>query len=143
MYLALDDEAAQGFSRLAGPRAQIGDKPPSSSQGSMFNKLFQGCFCGASPGSIQVRLEIQDAGGRWSTRDVPQNLSAIMIENLPKRWATGEEFWEGDNTTVRHLPNWSVCVVALLLYHIRDSFEHVSRANPKAMRFQSCSVNGI
>ena len=103
VYLALDEEAAQGFSRLAAPSDRSTEKPAPSSTGSMFNKLFQGCFCGAPPGTIQVRLELQDAGGKWSTHDVPQNLSAIMIENLPKRWANGEEFWEGDNSMVRCL----------------------------------------
>lgn len=94
VYLALDEQAANGFSRLAGPRARTADKPPPSNHG-MLNRLLQGCLCGAPPGSIKVLLETQDAAGKWTIREVPRNLSAIMIENLPKRWANGDDFWEG------------------------------------------------
>lgn len=100
VYLALDEEAAHGFSRLAGPRARTADRPPPNAQGSTFNRLLQGCFCGAPPSSMKVRLEIQDASGEWNAREVPENLSAIMVENLPKRWASGDDFWEGSNADV-------------------------------------------
>ena len=110
VYLALDEEAAHGFSRLAGPRARTADKPPASSQGSGIGGLFRGCFCGAPPSSMKVRLEIQDAAGTWNAREVPDNLSAIMIENLPKRWASGDDFWEGSNSDV------SLLTVLLVLF---------------------------
>jgi hypothetical protein len=50
---------------------------------------------------MKVRLEIQDASGVWNAREVPESLSAIMIENLPKRWASGDDFWEGSGSDVR------------------------------------------
>lgn len=45
-------------------------------------------------------MEIQDAAGKWVSRRLPENLCAIMIENLPKRWANGDDFWEVSSETV-------------------------------------------
>jgi hypothetical protein len=101
LYLALDEESANGFSRLAGPRARMADKPPPSTSTSPLNRLVKGCLCAPPPSSIRVRLEIQDAAGRWSEAVVSDNLSAIMIENLPKRWASGDNFWDGSTAEVR------------------------------------------
>ena len=109
VYLALDDEAAQSFTKLVGPHAAPPGRHTSSGHSSKLNQLFHGCFCGAPPGTIMVRLEILDAvSGKWNSRDVPQNLSAIMIENLPKRWANGDDFWELDSAKVRLPATWSM-----------------------------------
>ena len=55
-----------------------------------------GCFCGAPANAMQPHLQIQTAAGSWRTVQLPSGLSAIMIENLPKRWANGDDFWDKD-----------------------------------------------
>lgn len=95
VYVALDSEAAHGFARLAGPRARRADRPPPQQSSSGVKRMF-GCFCGAPANAMQPHLQIQTAAGSWRTVQLPSGLSAIMIENLPKRWANGDDFWDKD-----------------------------------------------
>lgn len=97
VYVALDSEAANGFARLAGPRALRANKPPSSHTSSGSKRRMFNCFCGAPANTMQPHLEIlSPSTGKWQKVTLPSGLSAIMVENLPKRWANGDDFWDQD-----------------------------------------------
>eukprot|EP00892_Ulva_mutabilis_P001078 jgi/Ulvmu1/10971/UM007_0150.1 len=103
VYVALDSEAAHGFARLAGPRARRADRPPPQSSSSGVKRMFN-CFCGAPANAMQPQLQIQTSTGSWRTVTLPSGLSAIMIENLPKRWANGDDFWDKDREGAEQTP---------------------------------------
>jgi hypothetical protein len=48
-----------------------------------------------------VQLEVASRSGEWRRVDVPEGVAAIMVENLPKRWAKGDDFWDGRESGVR------------------------------------------
>lgn len=100
VYFALDDETARGLGKLVAPAS----KPDARARkGGLKSKL---CFCGEQGADddetpVGVQLEIASRSGEWRRVDVPSDVSAVMVENLPKRWAKGDDFWDGTESGVR------------------------------------------
>jgi hypothetical protein len=99
VYFALDNETANGLRRLAAPATKhAGDR--GRRHGGFLNKF--GCFGaeGSNEVAVAVQLEIANASGEWQRVDMPSNIVAVMVENLPKRWAGGEDFWDSRESGV-------------------------------------------
>jgi hypothetical protein len=107
VYFALDNVTADGLRRLAAPASKhSGDR--SRRHGGFLNKL--GCFGseGFNEVPVSVQLDIANASGEWRRVNVPSNLVAVMVENLPKRWAGGDDFWDSHES--------GVCLLTILVF---------------------------
>lgn len=98
VYFALDEETANGLSKLVVPSARA-----ATVRGRHRGILNKFC-CGSESAAdtpIAVQLELANQAGDWRRVDVPSNVAAIMVENLPKRWAKGDDFWDNREAGVR------------------------------------------
>lgn len=140
MYVALDAEAANGFARLAGPRALRATKPPPASASSGSKRRMFNCFCGAPANTMQPHLEILSlTTGAWRKVTLPSGLSAIMVENLPKRWANGDDFWDQDREV--RAPKAPCCLLLCLrLLSMQSSRARAAMGDPTAA--PALSVSG-
>ena len=94
----MDDETAKGLARLVAPSSKAAAR---SRKTGLKSKL---CFCGPEDTfdtPVGVQLEIASRAGEWRRVEVGGSVTAIMVENLPKRWAKGGDFWDSRESGVR------------------------------------------
>ena len=106
VYFALDDETATGLGRLVAPASNAA-ATRSKRAGAPGGLLKHFCACGPDVQAevpVAVSLELAGASGTFRKVDVPDNVVAIMVENLPKRWAKGDDFWDSGQSGVRCRP---------------------------------------
>ena len=103
IYFALDNETANGLKRLAAPASKHSSSERHRHRGRFLDRF--GCLAcgsdGASQVPVRVQLSILTVQDEWKSVDLPNNLVAIMVENLPKRWAGGDDFWDNAESGVR------------------------------------------
>lgn len=114
IYFALDNETANGLKRLAAPASKSSSSERHRHRGRFRDRF--GCLAcgsdGASQVPVRVQLQVLTVRDEWRTIELPSNLVAIMVENLPKRWAGGDDFWDSHESGVRHpaRPSCAFCV---------------------------------